>query len=72
MTAQNNLDNSPYTKDTKTMLKDFKEFAMRGNVVDMVVGIIIGAAFEAPYPGCFFGQCDYSFIKTMEGRRIER
>jgi len=27
------------------MLKDFKEFAMRGNVVDMAVGIIIGAAF---------------------------
>jgi len=27
------------------MLKDFKEFAMRGNVMDMAVGIIIGAAF---------------------------
>jgi large conductance mechanosensitive channel len=27
------------------MLKDFKEFAMRGNVVDMAVGIIIGASF---------------------------
>jgi large conductance mechanosensitive channel len=27
------------------MLKDFKEFAMRGNVVDMAVGIILGAAF---------------------------
>ncbi len=27
------------------MLRDFKEFAMRGNVVDMAVGIIIGAAF---------------------------
>lgn len=26
-------------------LKEFKEFAMRGNVVDMAVGIIIGAAF---------------------------
>jgi len=26
------------------MLKDFKEFAMRGNVIDMAVGIIIGAA----------------------------
>ena len=29
------------------MLKEFKEFAMRGNVVDMAVGIIIGAAFGA-------------------------
>lgn len=27
------------------MLKEFKDFAMRGNVVDMAVGIIIGAAF---------------------------
>lgn len=27
------------------MLKDFREFAMRGNVVDVAVGIIIGAAF---------------------------
>ncbi|HWO56622.1 MAG TPA: large conductance mechanosensitive channel protein MscL [bacterium] len=27
------------------MLKEFKEFAMRGNVMDMAVGIIIGAAF---------------------------
>ena len=27
------------------MFKEFKEFAMRGNVIDMAVGIIIGAAF---------------------------
>ena len=27
------------------MLKEFKEFAMRGNVVDLAVGLIIGAAF---------------------------
>ena len=27
------------------MLKEFKEFAMRGNVVDMAVGIVIGGAF---------------------------
>lgn len=29
------------------MFKEFREFAMRGNVVDMAVGIIIGAAFGA-------------------------
>jgi large conductance mechanosensitive channel len=29
----------------KTVLKEFKEFAMRGNVVDLAVGVIIGAAF---------------------------
>ena len=28
------------------MLKEFKDFAMRGNVVDLAVGIIIGAAFN--------------------------
>ncbi len=28
-----------------SMIKEFKDFAMRGNVVDMAVGIIIGAAF---------------------------
>lgn len=28
-----------------SFLKDFREFAMKGNVVDMAVGIIIGAAF---------------------------
>lgn len=27
------------------MLKEFKEFAMRGNVVDMAVGVVIGGAF---------------------------
>lgn len=27
------------------MLKEFKEFAMKGNMVDMAVGIILGASF---------------------------
>ena len=30
-----------------TMLKDFKAFILRGNVVDLAVGIVIGAAFTA-------------------------
>ncbi len=29
------------------MLKEFREFAMKGNVVDMAIGIVIGAAFGA-------------------------
>ncbi|MGZ4887500.1 MAG: MscL family protein, partial [Candidatus Aminicenantales bacterium] len=29
------------------MIKEFKEFAMRGSVLDMAVGIIIGVAFGA-------------------------
>lgn len=30
-----------------SMMKEFKDFAMRGNVMDMAVGIVIGAAFGA-------------------------
>jgi large conductance mechanosensitive channel len=53
------------------MLKDFKAFMMRGNVVDMAVGIIIGAAFGAivaslvkdiimPPIGLALGNIDFS------------
>lgn len=38
-------DNRKKEEGELEMLKEFKEFAMRGNVVDMAVGIIIGAAF---------------------------
>jgi large conductance mechanosensitive channel len=38
------------------MLEEFKKFAMRGNVVDMAVGIVIGAAF---------GKIVTSFVKDM-------
>lgn len=31
----------------KNLMKEFKEFAMRGNVMDMAVGMIVGAAFTA-------------------------
>ncbi len=55
------------------MLKEFKEFAMRGNVVDMAVGIIIGAAFGTivkslvddiimPPIGLLLGGVDFSDI----------
>ena len=30
-----------------SMMKEFKEFAIKGNVIDMAVGLIIGAAFKA-------------------------
>lgn len=53
------------------MLKEFKEFALRGNVVDMAVGIIIGAAFGKivsslvadvimPPIGLLMGNMDFS------------
>jgi len=38
------------------MIKEFKEFAMRGNVLDMAVGIIVGAAF---------GQIVTSFVQDI-------
>jgi large conductance mechanosensitive channel len=55
------------------MLKEFKEFAMRGNVLDMAVGIIIGAAFTTvvkslvddvimPPIGLVLGNVDFSEI----------
>jgi large conductance mechanosensitive channel len=55
------------------MLKEFKEFAMRGNVVDMAVGIIIGAAFGKivtslvndvvmPPIGLLLGSVDFSSL----------
>ena len=62
------------------MFKEFKEFAMRGNVVDMAVGIIIGAAFGTivkslvsdvimPPIGLLLGGVDFSdlFITLKEG-----
>lgn len=62
------------------MFKEFKEFAMRGNVVDMAVGIIIGAAFGTivkslvsdvimPPIGLLLGGVDFSnlFFVIKEG-----
>jgi large conductance mechanosensitive channel len=62
------------------MLKEFKEFAMRGNVMDMAVGIIIGAAFGKivtslvsdvimPPIGLLMGNVDFSnlFVNLSMG-----
>jgi len=64
------------------MLKEFKEFAVRGNVVDMAVGIIIGAAFGTivnslvadilmPPVGMLLGNIDFTnlFIVLKEGSK---
>jgi large conductance mechanosensitive channel len=62
------------------MLKEFKEFAMRGNVLDMAVGIIIGAAFGKivsslvedvimPPIGLLLGKVDFSnLFLTLSGQ----
>ena len=61
------------------MIKEFKEFISRGNVVDLAVGIIIGAAFTAivnslvndilmPPLGLLLGGIDFSnFFITLKG-----
>jgi large conductance mechanosensitive channel len=63
------------------MLKEFREFAMRGNVVDLAVGLILGAAFGAivtsfvndvimPPIGMLLGGADFSnlFVLLKEGK----
>jgi len=63
------------------MFKEFKEFAMKGNMVDMAVGIIIGAAFGSiitslvadmimPPIGLLLGNVDFAnlFILLKEGK----
>jgi len=63
------------------MFKEFKEFAMRGNVVDMAVGIVIGVAFGGivnsfvsdiimPPVGLALGSVDFSslFLVLKEGK----
>jgi len=69
-----------FLEEVQKMLKEFKEFAMRGNVVDMAVGIIIGAAFGGivnslvsdvimPPIGLLLGNVDFSnlYIILREG-----
>ena len=64
------------------MVKDFKEFVVRGNVADMAVGIVIGAAFGAivksfvddvlmPPIGLLLGNVDFSnlFITLRKGAK---
>lgn len=60
------------------MLKEFKEFISRGNVMDLAVGVIIGAAFTSivkslvdnlinPLIGIFLGQIDFSDLAFKVG-----
>lgn len=65
------------------MLKDFKEFAMKGNVVDMAIGIIIGVAFGKiissmvadvlmPPIGMLMGNVDFSnLFVSLSGATFE-
>jgi large conductance mechanosensitive channel len=65
------------------MFKEFRDFAMRGNVIDLAVGIIIGAAFTGivsslvndilmPPIGFIMGGIDFSnFFITLSGPDME-
>jgi len=61
-----------------SLLKEFREFAIKGNVVDLAVGVIIGAAFSKivdslvadvimPLVGRVFGSLDYSSMFVVLG-----
>src|SRR6516225_7000179 len=63
------------------MLKEFREFAMKGNVVDLAVGVIIGAAFGAivnslvgdvimPMIGAVTGGLDFSNYFTPLSKTV--
>ena len=65
------------------LIKEFKDFAMKGNVVDMAVGIIIGAAFGKivsslvndvimPPIGKLVGGVNFSELKHSLGKTVEK
>jgi large conductance mechanosensitive channel len=60
------------------MMKEFKEFAIKGNVIDLAVGVIIGAAFAKivdsvvsdlvlPLVGAVIGKLDFSNLFVVLG-----
>src|SRR5687767_14668589 len=64
------------------MLEDFKKFAMRGNVIDLAVGVIIGAAFGLivsslvadiimPVVGAVTGGLDFSNYYTALSSKVQ-
>ena len=61
------------------MIQEFKEFAIKGNVMDLAVGVIIGAAFGKivdsvvsdlimPLVGIVFGKLDFSSLFVVLGQ----
>jgi large conductance mechanosensitive channel len=61
------------------MMQEFKEFAVKGNVIDLAVGVIIGAAFGKivdsvvgdlimPVVGAIFGTLDFSSLYVILGK----
>lgn len=70
--------NKYFFERRSTMVKEFKEFISRGNMMDLAIGVIIGAAFTAivnslvkdlinPLIGLFIGKIDLSNLKFTIG-----
>jgi large conductance mechanosensitive channel len=70
---------NPKGNQTMSMLKEFKEFAVKGNVVDLAVGVIIGGAFGKivgslvddvvmPVVGRVVGNLDFSGMFVVLGK----
>jgi large conductance mechanosensitive channel len=64
---------------TMSTMQEFKEFAIKGNVMDLAVGVIIGAAFGKivdsivgdlimPIVGALFGNIDFSNMFAVLGK----
>jgi large conductance mechanosensitive channel len=62
-----------------SMMQEFKEFAVKGNVIDLAVGVIIGGAFGKivdsvvadlimPVVGLVFGKLDFSNMFVALGK----
>jgi large conductance mechanosensitive channel len=68
-------------KEKKGLIKEFKEFAIKGNMIDLAVGMIIGAAFNAlvsslvndiimPVLGLLTGKIDFSqLFVSLDGNK---
>ena len=65
----------------KKFLKEFKEFAMRGNVMDLAVGVIVGGAFSAittslindilmPLIGIFVSETSFANLTITVGSAV--
>ncbi len=64
-----------------SLIKEFKEFAMKGNAIDLAVGVVIGGAFQKivnslvndiimPFTAIFTGNIDYSEWKIVIGNGV--
>ena len=67
-------------KEVQNMLKEFKKFALRGNMIDLAVGMIIGSAFTSivkslvddifmPFISLFTGKVDFTnWFVALDGK----